>query len=272
MLLPDVGTADERDAGRCLVADSDDRIALVVHLAPAVGEHIGDAGDHLVEEIAGAAPVQCTHGIRLADAEGEELPAVALAAVVVGLVGDEQRRAPGLAQPVGDRRVVVGDPDRAVDEEQHEICGAHGGLDLAAHLRIELGATRQPAAGVDEAELDAQPLPHELLAVAGDAGPVLHDRVLLADDPVEQGALADVGTADDDDRRQLDLWVQLGHASTFEIWGAMTPPGGRDRAPDSSAARRAMPLVAMTSTGRGSSSTRTPSRKTPPVRHTSGNR
>ena len=36
-----------------------------------------------------------------------------------------------------------------------------------------------------------------LAPVAGDAGPIIDERELLADEPVEQGRFADVRTADD---------------------------------------------------------------------------
>ena len=47
-----------------------------------------------------------------------------------------------------------------------------------------------------------EPLGLGLLAVAGDARAVFDDGDLLADDAVEQRALADVGAADDDDGGQ----------------------------------------------------------------------
>ena len=174
--------------------------------------------------------------VRLAEPEGEELPALVLAAVVVGLVGDDDDVVAAAPQPVGDRLVVVGHPDRGVDDEQHDVGVAHGRLDLAADLHLEVAAARHPPAGVDDPERHAEPLGLERLAVAGDAGPVLDDRRLLADDPVEQRALADVGPADDGD--------DGGHASVTSLM--------RSRAP----ARRAWPSVATTSTGRGRSSTR----------------
>ena len=124
-------------------------------------------------------------------------------------------------------------PTDAVDDEQHEVGAAHRGLDLAADLGLEVAAARHPAAGVDDAERHAEPLGLQLLAVAGDPRAVLDDRRLLADDAVEQRALADVGPADDGDDGQLDAMLVI------------------SRAP----AQSARPSVATTSTGRGRSST-----------------
>ena len=62
--------------------------------------------------------------------ERHELPAVVLASLVVGLVRDDAARGAVIrAQPVGQRLVVVGEPDRRVDDEQHDIGG------LAPRLR-----------------------------------------------------------------------------------------------------------------------------------------
>ena len=204
------------------------------------------AGNDLVEQVAGAAAVQRADGVRLAQTKTEKLPTIVLAAVVVCLVDDQQHRYFDLAQPRGDGLVVLGETDGTIHEEQHEAGFAHRCFDLAADLRIEVGATRQPPTGVDEHERIAEPVGLGLLAVTGDAGAVLHDGDLLADDPIEQGALADVRSADHDNGRQTH--------------------------DDSKAVRKAMPSVVMTSTGWGRSSTVSPSRKRPSERHTSGSR
>ena len=57
----------------------------------------------------------------------------------------------------------------------------------------------EPAAGVDDDERAAVPVGLEHLAVAGDAGLLLDDRVAPADEAVDQRRLADVGAADDGD-------------------------------------------------------------------------
>ena len=96
-------------------------------------------------------------------------------------------------------------------------------------------AAGHPAAGVDDAERDAEPFRLEDLAIAGHPRTVLDDRRLLADDAVEQRRLADVRPAHDGDEREV----------------AQRPPS----LPQPSASRRARPSVAITSTGRGSPAT-----------------
>ena len=59
------------------------------------------------------------------------------------------------------------------------------------------------ARGVDEADRAVVGLDHRVDGVAGGAGQVVHDGALLADEPVEQRRLADVGAADDGDREHL---------------------------------------------------------------------
>ena len=113
----------------------------------------------------------------------------------------------------------------------------------------------------DEAELAALPLGRDLLAVTGAAGLLLHDRLTATDDAVEEGGLADVGTAHDGNDREVD---HLGGV------GRRVGVGGGHRS--SRAALRAMPSVATTSTGRGSSSGVEPSRNRPCDRQTSGSR
>src|SRR5690606_18815874 len=54
-------------------------------------------------------------------------------------------------------------------------------------------------AGVHEVELAARPLDLAVEAVSRDAGLVVRDGLALLGEPVEQGALADVGPADDGD-------------------------------------------------------------------------
>src|SRR4029077_8252215 len=55
------------------------------------------------------------------------------------------------------------------------------------------------AAGVDQRERAAVPVGGELLAVARDAGPLMHDRLARLGEPVDEARLADVGIAHDRD-------------------------------------------------------------------------
>ena len=58
------------------------------------------------------------------------------------------------------------------------------------------------AGGVDHPEVEPEQARLALAPVAGHARPVVDQRQLLADQPVEQGRLADIGPADDRDGGQ----------------------------------------------------------------------
>jgi hypothetical protein len=181
-----------------------------------------------------------------------ELPRVELPPVRVGLVGHHDHGALRPAEDVGHPVVLVGDADRAVDDEQDHVGVLDGLLRLLRHLAVERALVgREPAAGVDHGELVAGPLGVEQLAVARHAGLLLDDRLAPADDPVHERRLADVGAADDGD----------------DGLGAHAGTGAPTRA-----ARRAWPSVATISTGRGRSAGVVPSRNVPFERHTSGSR
>ena len=115
-----------------------------------------------------------------------------------------------LEQP-RDLRVLVGDPGRDVDDEEHEIGHPHGLGRLRAHLgrehRLLTGeagfALGEPAAGVDDAKARPDPFRRQLAAIAGDARALLDDRGAAADDAVHERRLADVRATDDRDDRQL---------------------------------------------------------------------
>ena len=273
--LAHVGAADDGHTRRRHVVRPPQLLAVLVHgdavdrggrLAPGT---FGELGDHHVQQVAGTAAVQRADRHGLTHPETQELPHLVLATVVVRLVGHHHDGSVDAAQPVGDGFVVVGETDAGIHHEQHHVGGLHRGLHLAADLLVQLAASRQPATGVHQQEMGAQPLRLDLLAVAGDAGAVLHDGHLMADDAVEQGALANVGAADDDDGGQGVGGPRVGRGAG----GLVHLDGsGADGAAAPSACRRAMPSVGTTSTGRGSASTLPPSRNRPSLRHTSGSR
>ena len=91
-------------------------------------------------------------------------------------------------------------PSRRVDQEQGDVGLAHRGFGLRAHpagqrLRILVLV----AGGIDHPEFQPEQARLALAPVAGHAGPVVDQRQLLADQPVEQRRFADIGTADDRD-------------------------------------------------------------------------
>ena len=126
-------------------------------------------------------PCSALIGERVAEAERQRLPDQALAVGVVDLVDDEQHLAAGqVAHDLGHPAVLLGDPGDGVDHDEHDVGLADGLLALAAHLVVERRRRfGHPAAGVDEREGHALPLGVDLLAVAGDAGLLLHDRDAL---------------------------------------------------------------------------------------------
>ena len=148
-------------------------------------------------------PCSALDGNRVAETHPEVFPDVRFTPLVVGLVAHHDDGRAGAAYPVGDELIVIGQADRRVDHEQHDIGLLDGCFHLPADLRVERIATRHPAAGVYDEERDVEPLGLEFLAVAGDTRLVLDDGLLAPDDAVEQRALADVRTADDDDSRQI---------------------------------------------------------------------
>ncbi len=241
--LADVRATDDRDAG--------DVGPVLVNSSR--GSTSGKSFDELVEQIAGAEAVQRRHREGLAQAERHERPDVAAPRFAVDLVRDQQHRALRSPQPLGDARVLFGDADRGVDDEDHRVGLAHGALRLRAHLLVERGSTREPPARVDDAELGALPLRVERLAVAGDTRKLLDDRVAATHHPVHERRLADVRPSDDGDDGEAHGGAHAG-----------APTG------TPSAARSATPSVAMTSTGRGRSAGVEPSRNLPSERHTSG--
>ena len=232
----------------------------------------------------------CRNGV--AEPKAHVLPYLTLAAGVVSFVGDDQNIGACAANPVGDQLVVVGQWGRGIDDEEDDIGFADSLLHLTRHLGFEFGPARHPAAGVDDEEWDVEPLGLEHLAVTSDARPVFDNRLLATDNAVEKRRLADVRATDDDDARQLGVGVGWHHLvkladrlrvevervirelrPTAQCVGGVVGTHTDIPADCSSAARSAMPSVAMTSTGRGRSEMATPSRKRPSSdRHTSGSK
>ena len=172
--------------------------------------------DDRVEQLTRQAAVQRGDRHRITEPEARELPDVALAAFVVDFVDRDDHRVRRALQHLRDARVLFRDADGDVDHEHDHVRGLDRGVGLRAHLRRERGLlageariTRgEPAARVDDLEPAGLPLGVEGLAVARDTGPLLDDRVAPADDPVDEGRLADVRPSDDRDGGEL-----AGHAA-----------------------------------------------------------
>ncbi len=88
-------------------------------------------------------------------------------------------------------------PAIEIDHEHDQVglgdCQSRLILDL---LLDRVAGADLEAAGVDHDEATPVPLRVAVDSIASGAGAILHDRGPVADDPVEQGAFADVGAAD----------------------------------------------------------------------------
>ena len=139
---------------------------------------------------------------RLAEAEAPQRRGVGLGALVVDLVGDEHHGLAGPAQQLHAVLVVVGRPDGGVDDEEHDVGEVDGDLGLLGDPQVDAGGVVAQPPVSTRVNAAADPLGVVGDPVAGDAGHVLDDGLAAADDPVDQGRLADVRAADDGDDRQ----------------------------------------------------------------------
>lgn len=163
---------------------------------------LGQGGDDLVEEIAGAMAMGRGERARLADAEGVEVPkAVLLGGGVVLLVHDEEDGLVLPAQDAGDLLVLVGHAGRAVHHEDDDVGLLAGEKRLLTNARGEdvLRLRGLDAARVDQREVAAVPVGVVIGAVPRDAARLVHDGVTAHRDAVHQRGLADVRPADHGD-------------------------------------------------------------------------
>ena len=152
--------------------------------------------DDRVQQVARSPAVQAGHGQRLAQAERPQVGDLRLGGGAVHLVGDQEDGHAAAAQPGGDGGVLLGDPDGGVDDEQQQVGVGHRPLGLGDDAGLEPAGLRLPAAGVDQLEAAARPVGLVDDPVAGHAGQLLGDGRAPAEDAVDQGRLADVGSPD----------------------------------------------------------------------------
>ncbi len=125
---------EERGLAGVRSADDGDtqRIGLVVLVARVLGQQ----GDDLVEQVAGAVAVQGGDGDGVTHAQGVELPkAVVLTGGIVELVDEQESRFLELAHHAGDALLLLGDTDRTVDHKQDDSGFLGGGQGLVADGR-----------------------------------------------------------------------------------------------------------------------------------------
>ena len=184
-----------------------------------LGRRLGQRRQHGVEQVAAPPAVQRAHRPGLPEPECPQRRRGRLARRVVHLVRRDHHRLARAPQHRGDGIVGVGDADGHVHDEQHRVGRLHRQPGLRGHLLGEGAAglpglgtgKRLPAAGVDQGE--GAPAPEGVIGhpVAGDAWRVLHHRLAAAENPVDQGGLADVGPADDRQHRSRDVLLGAGY-------------------------------------------------------------
>ena len=165
---------------------------------------LGRQGPHdRVEQVAGPAAVRRRDGVDLVPAERVELHALELALLVVGLVDGHDHRCRGTAEQVGGLRVRRRHAGGRIDHEDDDVRLVDGEARLFLDARLDriVGIDLEPA-GVHDDEPAAVPLGVAVEAVASRPRTVLDDRRPMADDAVEERALADVGPTDDGDDRE----------------------------------------------------------------------
>src|SRR5690606_19307239 len=121
----------------------------------------------------------------------------------VDLVGGEDDRQVGAAQHLHHFPVLFHGGGGGVDHQDHHVGRRQRRLHLLADGLFDgvLGV-HFPPAGVDQDEAASRPVGVELAAVAGYPRLLLDDGESLADYPVDERRLADVGPSDDGDDRQ----------------------------------------------------------------------
>ena len=135
---------------------------------------------------------------RLAEAELPGFQHAGLRAARLGLVGDQHHRLAGAPHEVGEGAVVGHDPDPGIGQEEDQIGLVDRRLGLGAHAAFERGGQGVlEAGGVDDVEAQVVEPRRMDAPVARHARRVVDQRQLAADQPVEQGRLADIGPSDD---------------------------------------------------------------------------
>ena len=186
--LPRVRLADNRHADAVI------RLLLVLPIAERV-----KAG---VQKVARAAPVE-TRQLNRVVIEAQFVEFIVFhrrTAHAVAFVGRQHNRLAALLEH--DRNVAVrsGQPRAHVAEEHDHVRRVDCDLRLQFHLRKDhVVGFRLDSARVDQNQFSAAPFGFAVNAVAGHAGRILHDGAPLADEFIEQRALADIRSADNRD-------------------------------------------------------------------------
>ena len=161
---------------------------------------IRDEGRERLQQVGRALAMLRRERDGIAEAERIGVDDAVRALLALGLVGQQDHRLAGPADEIGEGLVHRGEAEPGVDHEHHDIGLGDGRLGLGAHAAGERILVRlfQPG-GVDHLEAQMTQRRVALAAVARDAWPVVDQGQLLADQPVEQRRLADIGPADEGD-------------------------------------------------------------------------
>ena len=158
----------------------------------------------------------------VAEAEARGFLRGGLEAAVIGLVGHQQRLGgvAALAQQFGHRAIQHHHAVAHIDGEQDHVRHLGGRhdlvLDVGGEIRqvlacvvdaVLLGGVHAPTAGIDHFPCACRAVrglqrDGGRHAIARDAGRGIHDGDALASQPVEQAALADIGTTEDGEARK----------------------------------------------------------------------
>ena len=136
---------------------------------------------------------------RLAEPERVGFVDARLGRAALAFVRREDHLFAGAAHQFGEDLIRGHDAGPRVDQEQHEIGLGDGSFRLLAHARREPLIPGLQPRGIDEGDGAGAELRLGLAPVARQARLVVDQREPLADQPVEQGGLADIRPSDDGD-------------------------------------------------------------------------
>ena len=190
--LAGIGTADHREPERPLGC-----LGLVRRL-----DHL-EVGQDRLEQIGDAVAMLRGDRQGLAQSERPGFGELRRGDPALAFVGHQEHGLALAPQLVGEI-LVRGRHAQAPVDHEHADRGLGQTLHrlLAQAAREALRRADVEAGRVDDAELAPRQAAHALDAVARHARRVVDDRLPTADQPVEQGRLADIGAAEDRDRRQ----------------------------------------------------------------------
>jgi hypothetical protein len=167
-----------------------------------------------VGKVGHAAAVRGRDRDRLVEAKAPGLGGGEVAAVALGLVGDQDEGLAVQPQCLGEGLVERGDADLAVDHQEPDVGVVQGPEAQFAQPPREAFLRRLlDAGGVQHGEVQVVQVRLAFEPVAGDAGRIVDDGDAPSDQTVEQGRLAHVGATQDGDGKVHGRWPIGGGAS-----------------------------------------------------------